>query len=226
MFGGVLLALPVHAGGLAVIDLHAVHADIALSGFWIAGHDARKSDERAAILRPGGEDGQFEQVDSLPSIGLAAMDDLFAGGVFGRDDFGEEAADLGELRQQLQLVHEAGWCLRLDESADAVGDGVERVGFERELHTALRPELVHQDFGAGISSDILEEQRWAAGFRYAFAEFGGAIGDLGHFEIRADGLADAAEFARLLKLFDPFAKVGVWHVLLLDFTPPRGGVYT
>jgi hypothetical protein len=33
VLGGVLLALPVHAGGLAVVDLHAVHADVALAGF-------------------------------------------------------------------------------------------------------------------------------------------------------------------------------------------------
>ena len=31
MFRGDLLALPVHAGGLAVVDLHAVHADVALT---------------------------------------------------------------------------------------------------------------------------------------------------------------------------------------------------
>ena len=30
MFGGNFLALPVHAGGLAVVDLHAIHADVAL----------------------------------------------------------------------------------------------------------------------------------------------------------------------------------------------------
>ena len=34
VFGGVLLALPVHAGGLAVVDLHAVHADVALARIW------------------------------------------------------------------------------------------------------------------------------------------------------------------------------------------------
>ena len=33
VLGGYLLALPVHAGGLAVVDLHAVHAYVALAGF-------------------------------------------------------------------------------------------------------------------------------------------------------------------------------------------------
>ena len=31
VLGGYLLPLPVHAGGLAVVDLHAVHADVALA---------------------------------------------------------------------------------------------------------------------------------------------------------------------------------------------------
>ena len=91
MLGGDLLALPVHAGGLAVVDLHAVHAYVALAGFGIAGDDAGQGDEAAAVLRPGLEDGELEEIDVF-----AAMDDLLAGGVFGGDDFGEEAADLGE----------------------------------------------------------------------------------------------------------------------------------
>ena len=37
VFGGDLLALPVHAGGLAVVDLHPVHADVALARFGVAG---------------------------------------------------------------------------------------------------------------------------------------------------------------------------------------------
>jgi len=40
MFRGDLLALPVHAGGLAVVDLHTVHAYVALAGLWITRDDA------------------------------------------------------------------------------------------------------------------------------------------------------------------------------------------
>ena len=63
VFGGDLLALPVHAGGLAVVDLHAVHADVALAGCGVAGDDAGEGDEGAAVLRPGGEDGELSEVD-------------------------------------------------------------------------------------------------------------------------------------------------------------------
>ena len=63
MLGGFLLALPVHAGGLAVVDLHAVHADVALAGWRIAGDDAGQRDEAAAVLGPGLEDGEIEDAD-------------------------------------------------------------------------------------------------------------------------------------------------------------------
>ena len=58
LLGGVLLALPVHAGGVAIVDLHAVHADVALAAPGVFGDDAGKGDERASVLRPGGEDGE------------------------------------------------------------------------------------------------------------------------------------------------------------------------
>ena len=59
----ILLALPVHAGGLAVVDLHAVHAHVALAGSGIAGDDAGQGDEAAAVLGPGCEDGELVEVD-------------------------------------------------------------------------------------------------------------------------------------------------------------------
>jgi hypothetical protein len=36
-----------------------------------------------------------------------------------------------------------------EQGADALGDGVERVGLEGELHAALGAELVHQDRAPG-----------------------------------------------------------------------------
>ena len=54
VFGGVLLALPVHAGSLSVVDLHAVHAYVALSRFGVPGYDAGEGDEGASVLGPGG----------------------------------------------------------------------------------------------------------------------------------------------------------------------------
>ncbi len=60
MLGGYLLALPVHACGFGVVDLHAVHAYVPLAGFRVASDDAGEGDEGASVLRPGFQDRQFE----------------------------------------------------------------------------------------------------------------------------------------------------------------------
>jgi hypothetical protein len=97
----------------------------------------------------------------------------------------------------------------MDEDSDAVGDGVERVGVERQVHAAERAVLVHEDPSAGIAGDVLEEEGRAAGFVSSLPKLGGAVGDLSHLEVRADRFADAAEFAGFVELPDPFAKVGI-----------------
>ena len=58
MFGALLVGLPVHAGGAAVVDLQAVAAAIALSGIGIAREHHRQGDEAAAVLRPAVQNGK------------------------------------------------------------------------------------------------------------------------------------------------------------------------
>ena len=93
MFGCNLLALPVHAGGGGVINLDAVHADVALACFGIAGDHARQGDEASAILRPALQDGKIKQRK------IFFLDDLFARA--GGDDFGKELAHIGQHGQHL-----------------------------------------------------------------------------------------------------------------------------
>ena len=64
VFGGDFLALPVHAGGALVVDLHAIHADVALAGSGIAGDDAGQSDEASGIFGPALQDGKVERARS------------------------------------------------------------------------------------------------------------------------------------------------------------------
>ena len=56
-----LLQLPVHAGGALVIDLHAIHADVALAGIRVLRDHARQRDEAPAVQRPALLDGQIQQ---------------------------------------------------------------------------------------------------------------------------------------------------------------------
>ncbi len=101
VLGGDFLPLPVHAGGLAVVDLHAVHADVALAGARVAGVDAGQGDEAAAVVGPALEDGKVVEVE------VVAANDFLAGGVFGADGFGKGAGERAQLRQHFELVEEA-----------------------------------------------------------------------------------------------------------------------
>ena len=121
---------------------------------------------------------------------------------------GKKLPTSASVGQQLQLVDKAdrrGW---MQQRADAFGDAVERVDLERELHAALGAELVHQDAGAGMTRDVFEQQRGSAGSPGGDGgHFGGAVGDLGHLEIRRDRLSDRVQFAGAVQPGDPFAKV-------------------
>ena len=61
MTRGDFLQLPVHAGGFVVINLDAIHAEIAFAGVGIARHDAGQGDETPAVERPAFEDGEVEE---------------------------------------------------------------------------------------------------------------------------------------------------------------------
>ena len=112
----------------------------------------------------------------------------------------------------------------LEQGADAVGDGVERVGFEGEVHAAFAAELVHQDSGAGMAFYVFEEECGAAGFGCASAELGGAVGDLGHLEVWGTTSAvmrlSSPAFSSVL---DPVAQVGVGQLILLGWVSPIPG---
>ena len=54
VFGTLFVGLPVHAGGSVVVNLHAVHAAVALAGLGVLGEDHRQGNVGAAVLRPAG----------------------------------------------------------------------------------------------------------------------------------------------------------------------------
>ena len=96
----------------------------------------------------------------------------------------------------------------VDELADAVGDFVELIDLEREIHAAGRTELVDQDLCAGMAFDVLEEQSWASGRgRPASIIFAGhladAVGDLGDLENGIDLSTNFLEFAGAVERGDP-----------------------
>src|SRR5579864_7485881 len=59
VFCSYFLSLPVHAGGLLVIDLHAIHAHVAFAGFGIASDYAGKRDKASGVFWPTLKNGKF-----------------------------------------------------------------------------------------------------------------------------------------------------------------------
>ena len=58
---GDFLELPVHAGGFVVVNLDAIHAEIALARVRVARDDARQRDETSAVQRPAAQNWQVGQ---------------------------------------------------------------------------------------------------------------------------------------------------------------------
>jgi hypothetical protein len=50
-----------HAGGAVVVNLDAIHADVAFAGVGVFGDDARERDEAAAVEGPALLDGEVEE---------------------------------------------------------------------------------------------------------------------------------------------------------------------
>lgn len=119
------LELPVHAGALAVVDLHAIHADVAFAGIGVLSDNAGKCDESAAIMGPAELNGEVEQgrrngtrFISLEDVGrvrpalarrggFKAMNDFLARAV--RNAFGFGVAQFERSREQAQrFAHRGG----------------------------------------------------------------------------------------------------------------------
>ena len=216
VLGRDLLALPVHPGRLPVIDLHPVHPDVTFAGLRVARDHAGQRDERSAIVRPGLEDRDAGEID----VG-SAQNDLLAGRVLRRDQLGEEGSNLCEFRQHLQLIDETCGGLRLQEHTDAVSDGVQGVGFEREVHAAIASELIHQHTRLRVTLDVLEEQGRASGLCGAAAELCGTVGDLRHLEDGIDLEGNPLQLSCFVQRIDPFAQIVVSQFPLL---PQSGAV--
>ena len=123
-----------------------------LHGVRVASDDAGEGDEGASVLRPGLEDREIEEVDVC-----AAVDDLLAGGVFGGDDLGEEAAYFGKCWEKqslsMKLVGVSGFRRVRMRLAMSSSESVSRAScIRRRL-----PKLVHQDFCARVAFYVFEE---------------------------------------------------------------------
>ena len=194
--GSDLMNLPVHPGGLSVVDLDAVHADIPLTGVRVLGVDGRQGDEASSILRPALQDRQMIEREGFPVIPLThAADHLLTGGALHAAGAGMNEIDA--VAQELEGVLEALRRLRLHQELELGGKLIDRIQPQRHCHAALRSEGIDRDgeFGdAAVDGRLLEEQRLPSTRRLHLA-----VGDLRDLEFRGHGFADAAEFAGIFK---------------------------
>ena len=91
---------------------------------------------------------------------IVALDDFLAGA--GGDSLGKELAHLRQHGEHLYFVEKALRRLYVHEGADAVGDFVEGINLQRQIHAAGGAELVDQDLRAGMAFDVLEQEGGAA----------------------------------------------------------------
>jgi len=129
----------VHAGGLGIVNLDAIHAEIAVAGVRVAGDDARQGDETATVQGPAFLDGEIEEGGrrcesgvgsagrginvggirprlSAGGGGVEFVNDILAGA--GLDGFGFGVAQVEGGAEELDGFAEAGGWPGFDERAE------------------------------------------------------------------------------------------------------------
>ena len=208
-----------HPRSLAVVNLHAIHADVALARSRIARVHARQSDETPAVVRPAFENRKIVEVK------LLAPNHLLARRVLGAHGLGKSTGKRAELRQHLQLVEQAFGSLHIHQAADALRDLVNTRNAKRKRHALLRAKLIDENLVARVALHVFEQQRRPAGrvffFRRALRRasvrsnpamrtyFRHAVCDLGNFKLGRNFFADASELAMFFERLDPIAQIVV-----------------
>ena len=158
MFRSDLLPLPVHAGGLPVVNLHTVHADVAFAAPRVPRNDARQGDESAAVERPALQHGKVEHAEHSPRRITCLQGASFACTVSGKNP-----PDRRQHGQHLQLVHQTFRRLQMEQALDAPSHIVKLSTSSAMLHAPLAAELVHQHAAAGIALHVFKQQGCATG---------------------------------------------------------------
>src|SRR5262249_52960985 len=104
-------------GSATVIDLHAIHADVAFTGFGVARDDTRKGDKPTRVFGPALEDGKPVEREVVFS------DDFLTGAA--RHRLGEELSHFSEHRQHFDFIEKALRRLHVHESTNALRNFVE-----------------------------------------------------------------------------------------------------
>ncbi len=155
---GHLLPLPVHAGGLAVVHLHPIHADIAFAGARIARVHARQRDEPPAIVRPALQNRKRVQVEAcsrrITSLHRASL---------ALTVFGNALVSAPSCGSILSLSNRPSGAFTFISPEMRVRNFLDPLHAQRQRHAPLAAELVDQHLVPRMPFHVLEQQRRTAG---------------------------------------------------------------
>src|SRR5262249_40275405 len=150
VLSAVLVNLPMHAGSGFVIDLHAIHSAVALSGLGVFGEDERHGYIAPAILGPAFDDRKVEQRE------IALLEDTFLAGSVA-DDLGEHTAEVGEPGDHLDFFDQSLGRLDVNKLYNTPGDLRVIVDSKRHQHPLAAAQCVDQDRD-GMALHVFEKQ--------------------------------------------------------------------
>ena len=207
MFRAHFLALPVHAGGALVVDLHPVHPDISFASLRIAGDHAGQRDKPARVFGPALQDGEIEQREVLPL-------DHFLAWARGHA-LGEKLPHFRQHGKHLYFVQKTLRRFHVHECPNAVGHLVEGVNSQGQIHAASGAELIDQDLRSGMALDVFKKQSRPAGLHRGNARasiFAHAVGDFSNLENGIHFGVDGLQFAGALQRRDPIPQIFVGQI--------------
>ncbi|MDB6018182.1 MAG: hypothetical protein JWR19_2671 [Pedosphaera sp.] len=220
--GGDFLELPVHAGGVVVVNLDAIHAEVAVAGVGVAGDDARESDEPTAIEGPTLLDGEIQERGQegggraqggvnircgWPWVGaggrgIELVDDILAGA--GLDGFGFGVAEVEGSAEEFEGLAKAGGRFGFHEGAKFGGELVHGGDAETGGHALVGTKGINSEREGGdlaVDGRLLEQEGLtAAGFFHL------AVGDFGDLELGGDGLGETGELPGLVERIEEIAE--------------------
>src|SRR5712691_4826326 len=194
-----LVNLPVHAHRLFVIDLDAIHADVALACERIFAVAHSQSNKASAIVRPALEDGEHIDVEVL------GENDFLAGSMGYRP--GADTGKFRQFRQEFDLVHQSfGRSIlhKVNPFFEALAQFIEVVYPEGPRHAFFAAEYVDEN-GYIVAGYVLEEQGWTTCLAHA-------VGNLGNFQLAFDGSLDALQVSFFFEEGGKVAQILKCHV--------------
>ncbi len=184
MAGPRLVHLPVHRRGAAIKLLHSVASHVARACVRIPRDDLGQRDERASVVRPGGQNRQRVEVDLV-----AHLNDVLATTL--RRHPGGHMSQIGQLARKLDEGAAAGRSSRVHEVRERSRVIFEIRHAQRERHAGARAEGIDEQRKTG-SRDVFEQESRAPSLHCA-------VGDGGHLQAGVRSPANAHELRALLQ---------------------------